>query len=93
FPLAASQLSFSSMDETGWSVQSDTIDLASAQVEITVAGDPRPVNVTVLASGYGSDSAISMIPQGWTMTAGTTYHVRIDGVGQTIEYDVEVVDC
>lgn len=93
FPFAASQLSFSSMDETGWSVQSDTIDLSVAQVEITAGGNPMPVGITVLAGGYGSDSAISMIPQGWMMTPGTSYHVRIDGIGQTIEYDVDVVDC
>ena len=93
FPFAASQLPWTNMDETGWSVQSDSIDLGGAQVEITAGGETLPVSVTPLLGGYGSDSAISMIPQGWVMTAGTTYHVRIDGVGQTIEYDVEVVDC
>ncbi|MFO0633015.1 MAG: hypothetical protein U0168_09220 [Nannocystaceae bacterium] len=30
---------------------------------ITADGDPRPVTVHVLGSGYGSNSAISMIPQ------------------------------
>ena len=93
FPFAASELPWTNMDETGWSVQSDTIDLGGAQVEITAGGETLPVTVTPLLGGYGSESAISMIPQGWVMTAGTTYHVRIDGVGQTIEYDVEVVDC
>lgn len=93
FPFAASQLPWTNMDETGWSVQSDSIELGGAQVEITAGGETLPVTVTPLLGGYGSNSAISMIPQGWVMTAGTTYHVRIDGVGQTIEYDVEVVDC
>jgi hypothetical protein len=93
FPWEASQLPWTSMDETGWSIQSDSIDLGGAQVEITADGAPMPVSVTPLLGGYGSDSAISMIPQGWSITAGTTYHVRVDGVGQTIEYDVEVVAC
>lgn len=93
FPIAAAQLPWTSMDETGWSIQSDTRDFASAQVEITAGGDARPVAVAVLGAGYGSASAISMIPQGWTMTAGTSYHVRIDGAGAAIEYDVDIVDC
>jgi len=91
---AVAPLWFSSLDETGWSLQSDGIDLSGAQVQITVGGDPRPVNVNVLASGYGSTHAISMIPSGWTVQPDTTYHVRVDGVaGGPIEYDVEVVTC
>jgi hypothetical protein len=95
FPFeAVAPLGFTSLDETGWSLQSDGIDLAGAQVEITVGGDPRPVTVNVLASGYGSTSAISMVPSGWTAQPDTTYHVRVDGVaGGPIEYDVDVVSC
>jgi hypothetical protein len=93
FPLAAGQLPWTSMDLTGWSIQSDTIDFASAQVEITAGDEVLPVTISVLESGYGSTFAISMIPQGWTMAAGTTYHVRIAGVGEPIEYDVDVVAC
>ncbi len=93
FPFAASQLPWTNMDATGWSIQSDTRDFSGATVEITAGGEPRPVGVTVLLSGYGSNSAISIIPQGWTMTAGESYHVRIDGAGATIEYDVDVVEC
>ena len=51
------------------------------------------MSVTPLAGGYGSSSAISIIPQGWSTQAGTTYHVSVEGVGMPIEYDVEVVDC
>ncbi|MEX1368718.1 MAG: CAP domain-containing protein [Nannocystaceae bacterium] len=95
FPIeAVDPLGFSSLDETGWSIQSDGIDLSGAQVTITTgAGEPRPVSVTVLAGGYGSSTAISMIPQGWSTEVGTTYHVQVDGVGMPIEYDVHVVDC
>jgi hypothetical protein len=95
FPLeAVAPLGFSSLDQTGWSLQSDGIDLSGAQVEITVDGDPRPVSVTTLLPGYGSASAISMIPSGWTAQPDTTYHVRVDGVaGGPIEYDVQIVTC
>jgi uncharacterized protein YkwD len=94
FPIeAVNPLGFSSLDETGWTIQSDDIDLSGAQVTITVAGDPRPMNVTVLAPGYGSSTAISMIPQGWATQPDTTYHVLVEGVAAAIEYDVQVVDC
>ena len=87
-------LGFSSLDETGWSIQSDSLELGSAAVTITTStGEARPVSVTPLAGGYGSSSAISIIPQGWSTQAGTTYHVSVEGVGMPIEYDVEVVDC
>lgn len=95
FPVGAvNPLGFSSLDQTGWSIQSDGVDLSGAQVTITTdMGEPRPVDVTTLASGYGSSSAISMIPQGWSTEAGTTYHVQVQGVAMPIEYDVQVVDC
>lgn len=95
FPLEAfAPLPFGeTLDETGWSIQSDTIDLSGAQVEITVDGTPMPVRVTQLLPGYGSQHAISIIPQGWMSTAGTRYHVEVSGVSQPIAYDVDVVDC
>lgn len=95
FPFeAVAPLGWTSLDQTGWSLQSDGIDLSGAQVAITVGGEPRPVSVTVLAGGYGSTHAISMVPSGWTVQPDTTYHVRVDGVaGGPIEYDVQVVSC
>lgn len=93
YPIGAASLSFTSLDETGWSIQSDSIDLAPAQVEITADGTPQPVTVHVLQSGYGSNSAISMIPMGWQITAGVRYHVEVTGTSTAIAYDVDVVDC
>lgn len=95
FPFEAiSPLGFASLDETGWSVQSDTIDLNGASVTITAGGEPRPVTVTNLAGGFGSSSAISMVPQGWTAQPDTTYHVLVEGIADgPIEYDVQIVDC
>jgi len=93
FPIEAMTASWASVDETGWTVQSDAINLGSAQVTITDAGQDRPVNVSTLAGGYGSSYAIKMIPQGWTSTAGHTYEVDITGIAQPISYDVEMVHC
>ncbi len=92
FPLQAVAPNWTGIDETGWSIQSDAIDLSGAQVTITKDGAPLPVSVTQLSGGYGSQYAISMIPQGWNTTPGT-YHVEVMGVATPIAYDVEVVDC
>lgn len=81
------------LDETGWTVQSDSIALNGAQVSVSVGGQDYPVAVTNLAGGYGSTSAIKFTPQGWSAEAGTTYHVEVTGISEPIVYDVEVVDC
>ncbi len=93
FPIGAVSPSWSSIDDTGWTVQSDSISLNGAQVTITDGGNNRPVTVSNLAGGYGSSSAISMIPQGWNTTVGHTYDVSITGISSPISYQVEVVAC
>ena len=89
----AMNASFVSVDATGWTIQSDTIDLSNAQVTVTDAGQGRPMAVTSLASGYGSTWAIRMVPQGWTSQAGHTYGVSVSGVSQPFSYQVEMVAC
>jgi hypothetical protein len=93
FPHEAVKPSWSSIDETGWTIQSASIDLRGAQVTVTAGGQTLPVTTTVLDANYGSRYALSFIPQGWTTRAGTTYHVAVTGGAQPIEYDVRVVDC
>ena len=83
----------STLDQTGWSVQSDTIDLANAQVTVMSDGAAQPVTVTALNRGYGSTHALRFNPMGWTTAAGKTYSVSISGTSMPIEYEVEVVDC
>jgi uncharacterized protein YkwD len=94
FPIQAMNVSYVPIDQTGWTVQSDSIDLSAATVTVTDSGGTnRPMTVRSLWSGYGSYSAISMIPSGWTSRAGETYTVTLSGVSATISYDVEMVDC
>jgi hypothetical protein len=94
FPLEAIAPSWwSSVDTTGWTVQSDSISLAGAQVTVTANSQNKPVQVTSLSSGYGSTYAIRFTPQGWTTQAGTTYHVEVTGIAAPISYDVQVVTC
>ncbi|HEV8320841.1 MAG TPA: hypothetical protein VG389_04455 [Myxococcota bacterium] len=88
-PLEAASM----LDTTGWTIQSDTIDLSAAAATVTAGGAPRAVTVVQLLGGYGSASAINLLPSGWIAQAGMTYHVEVTGVAAPISYDVDVVDC
>jgi hypothetical protein len=93
-PLQALSAQFAgSVDTTGWSIQSDGINLASAQVTVTSDGMPLAVTVTQLGANYGSRYAIRFNPSGWTTAAGKKYSVSVAGVTPAIAYDVEVVNC
>jgi uncharacterized protein YkwD len=81
------------LDDTGWSVQSDTINLSGAQVNVTGDGTPLAVTIRHLEGGYGSTYAIAFFPDGWQSRAGVTYHVEVTGTAVPIEYDVTIVDC
>lgn len=85
---AASQASL-----TAWTIQSDSIPLAGAQVSVTEDGQPRPVVVQGLLANYGSAHAISIDLDGWQVQAGSTYAVSLTGIGQPIAYAFQVVDC
>ncbi len=92
FPLSAVDPSWTDIDETGWTIQSDSYDFSGATVTITKGGNPMPVDQTTLLAWYGSESALSMIPQGWTTSPGV-YHVEVGGVVAPFAYDIQVVDC
>jgi hypothetical protein len=82
-----------STDTTGWTVQSDNINLAGAQVTVTVDGAAQPVTVTQLSANYGSRYAIRFNPMGWTTQAGRTYTVAVTNIPTDINYTVQIVDC
>jgi len=92
-PLQAVSPKGTTVDMTGWSVQSDSINLANAQVTVTVDGTAQPVTVTQLDPNYGSKYAIRFNPTGWTTQAGKTYSVAIANIPTAINYDVQIVDC
>ncbi len=93
-PLQAMQGGFGQkVDATGWTVQSDSINLSSAQVTVTSDGMPMPVTVTQLMGGYGSRYAFRFNPMGWSTTAGKTYDVAVTGTPMPINYSVQIVDC
>lgn len=79
--------------DTGWSIQSDTIDLTEAQITVTRDGQPLSVSTTVLERGYGSTTAVRFNPQGWQPEAGRSYRVFVENVTPSFTYVVEVVEC
>lgn len=92
FPLSGTTIGWTSLDETGWTIQSDSIDMNTAQVEVTRDGEPLAMQHVPLLGGYGSASAISLVPMGWQHAVGD-YHVVVTGISEPIEYDVQIVDC
>ena len=86
-------IGWTDVDKTGWSVQSDSIDLGAATVSVTEGGVDLPVAVNVLGQNYGSTYALRFVPQGWAVAAGKTYKVVLGNVSQPIAYEVTVVDC
>lgn len=84
---------WANLDQVGWTVQSDRVDVADATVTVTSDGETLPVDSFPLLPGYGSESAIRFTPKGWKTEAGKTYMVSLSGVNPPISYAVEVLDC
>lgn len=84
---------YQSIDQTGWTLQSDSIDLSKGSVTVTEDGTEKAMTVSTLLQYYGSTYAIKMVPKGWTSKQGATYRVVVSGLSTTIDYEVEMVDC
>ena len=80
------------VDDTGWSIQSDTIALNGATVTVTRDGLDLAVDTRDLLQWYGSRWAIAFRPNGWSTVPGT-YEISVDNISAPFDYTVEVVDC
>jgi hypothetical protein len=81
------------LDSTGWSLQSKSIDLKAAQVTIMSGGQAKPVKVEQLTGNYGQSTAIRIVPDGWKAAAGASYAVSVTGTATPIAYEVQLIDC
>lgn len=94
FPLEAAQT-----DVAGWSVHSNVINLAFAEVQVFRDGiEPLEVDVRSLQSAGPAGWGLAWLPVGWDLEAGRSYRVAItdaiiDGERQGFGYTVEPVDC
>jgi uncharacterized protein YkwD len=93
FPIQAYAPGWGSLADTGWSLQSEDIDLGGAQVTITSGGSELEVNVSMLDGNYGYADAIRIVPSGWDVEAGQTYSVSVTGIDTPITYDIQFIDC
>ena len=94
FPFEAfAPTSTGSLDSSGWSVQSDSIDFSRAAVAVSDTGVNLPVSTFQLSNAFGSAFAIGFTPLGWSAQPSHTYDVRVTGVTPEINYAVEVVNC
>ncbi len=82
-----------SLDDTGWTVQSDIHDLTDAQIDLWQDGDWMPLVEWNLQPWTGSRSAVAFRPDGWRSKAGSTYTVQIKGGDTVILYSVYLTDC
>jgi hypothetical protein len=82
-----------SLDSTGWSIQSEEIDLSSAEVEVRANGAVVPVRVMPLQGRSGSTNGIRIVPRGWRARSGETYSVTLTRTSTPIAYEFEIVDC
>jgi hypothetical protein len=93
-PAEVFEVSWANTNDTGFTVQSNNINLSSATISVKMDGSqPMPVDVVQLGQYYGSDWAINFIPNGWVATAGHSYTIQVGGVANPFEYTFEVVDC
>jgi len=93
WPIEAMTASFASVDDTGWTIQSQDINLEGGTVTVTEDGMEVPVAVDVLQRNFGSRYALKLTPQGWTSKAGSVYGVSVTNVDTPISYEVRMVSC
>jgi uncharacterized protein YkwD len=82
-----------SLDSTGWSIQSKSIDLSKAQVTVTSGGQSKPVKVEQLSGEYGGAKAIRIVLDGWKAAVGQSYAVSVAGTTTPIAYELQLIDC
>jgi uncharacterized protein YkwD len=85
-----------SLDKTGWSLQSNTVNVNNAKIAVTDGAQSLAVTTSALGANYGSTYAIRWVPNGWTTQPGHSYTVTatgLTGAMSTISYTVDVVDC
>lgn len=82
-----------SVDRAGWTIQSSSLDLDGARVEVRVLGEARRIAVHPLERAMGSLTAIRFVPEGWSVEPDLRYDVRVVKGDVVIGYAVEPIDC
>lgn len=91
FPIELNSNGWSSMDSTGWTIQSDTIAFDGKTITVKANGEEKPVDIAQLLPNFGARNTVKITPKGWKMQAGTKYEVKVQGTD--IDYAFEAVSC
>ena len=92
-PVPLQAFTATELDKSGWSLQSDTIDLSNATATVMDGTTSEPVTVSTKLGSYGAQYAMGITPNGWSSLAGHSYTVTVGGTSTPISYTVQVVDC
>jgi MYXO-CTERM domain-containing protein len=92
-PVPLQAFTATELDVSGWSLQSDKINLNAATATVMDGTTNQPVTVSTNLGSYGALYAMGIVPNGWTSQAGHSYTVTIGGTMTPISYTVQVVDC
>jgi len=93
YPMEMHNVAYQTVDQTGWTIQTNNLSLSGAQAEVREDGVTKAVDAAVLLPNYGSQGALKITPQGWTIQAGSEYEVSVNTNSQTIAYSFLAVDC
>lgn len=91
FPTELNSNDWTSMDKTGWTIQSDTLTFDGKAISVKANGQDKPVDIAQLLPNFGARNAVKITPKGWKMTAGTKYEVSVEGT--EIQYAFDAVSC
>ena len=81
------------LDTFGWTIQSSSLDLDGATIEVRDQAGQKDIEVFPLERTLGSLTALRFVPRGWSAEAGARYDVRVKKDEHTIAYVVEPVAC
>ena len=93
YPMELHHIAYQTVDQTGWTIQTNSLSVANAEAQVSEDGVDKPVEAVALLPYYGSQGALKITPQGWTIQAGSEYSVTVNTPSETIAYSFLAVDC
>ncbi len=93
YPMEMHHIAYKTVDQTGWTIQTNDVSLQDAVAEVKENGQVKPIEAMTLLPNYGSKGAFKITPAGWKIQAGSTYEVHVTTASSVIEYSFVAVDC
>ncbi len=81
------------LDTLGWTIQSSSLDLDGAAIQVREGSRLREIDVYPLERTLGSLTALRFIPRGWSTEPGAHYEVTLTRGDERLSYVIEPVIC